>query len=77
MEVGGSRDQYSALRQRRLKGRPLNRPPPSIGDAYPPEVSDGLAPKERSALGRMAKSVRSSNGKLRFPQDFTKGKSIR
>ena len=69
---------FACVKTAAFKGETAQ-PPPTyyIGDAYPPEVSDGLAPKERAALGRMAKSVRSSNGKLRFPQDFTKGKSIR
>ena len=75
MEVGGYDYQCSALRKRRLERRPLNRPPPEIGDAYPPEVSDGLAPRESSALGRKAECVLSSDGKLRIPQDFTKGKT--
>ena len=43
--------QYSALRKWRLKGRPLNHPPPFIGDAYLTEVSDGWLREKISTLG--------------------------
>ena len=51
MVVVGFCCQYSALRKRRLKGRPLNHPPPYRGDAYPTEVFRRAGSERKSALG--------------------------
>lgn len=51
MDVVGLCYHYSAFRKRRLKGRPLNHPPPRQGDAYPTEVSDGWLREKISTLG--------------------------